>query len=106
MSDEHIYEGVSIPGNSTAIEPGDAVEGEVMVFTGEGWEAKEDHRGETAYSTDKLQAVLVDYIGPVRDGFTLNEPTTVFDLWDGDKWVTDTASQHAHDIQTAEATRE
>lgn len=106
MSDEYIYEGVSIPGNSTAIEPANAEDGAVMVFTGAAWESKEDHRGETVYSTGNQLPVIVDYIGPVRDGFTLNEPTTAFDLWNGDTWVTDTASQHAHDIQTAEATRE
>lgn len=105
MSDEYIYEGVSIPGNSTAIEPANAVDGTVMVFAGAVWEAKEDHRGETVYSTADLQAVIVDYIGPVREGFTLSEPTTAFDLWDGEKWVTDTALHHAHDIQTAEVTR-
>lgn len=100
-SDEYINVGVSMPGNSTAIEPANAEDGVVMIFTGAAWESKEDHRGETVYSTDNQLPVIVDYIGPVRDGFTLNEPTTDFDLWNGDKWVTDIAAQHTANVNIA-----
>ncbi|MDU7260795.1 MAG: tail fiber assembly protein [Clostridium butyricum] len=46
-SDEYINAGVSMPGNSTDIDPGEMVAGKVFLFTGTGWRQDEDHRGET-----------------------------------------------------------
>ncbi|MCN9535644.1 MAG: hypothetical protein E6661_04155 [Enterobacter sp.] len=36
-SDEHIYVGVSMPGNSTSVNPGDEQAGFVAVFNGTVW---------------------------------------------------------------------
>lgn len=95
FSDEYIYEGVSIPGNSTITEPGANKKGKVQVYTGSAWEQKEDHRGELSYSTENLHSKYIDYIGAVQDGYTLKAPSTIFDKWDGSKWVTDTDAQSA-----------
>lgn len=105
-SDEFINIGVSMPGDSTDIDPGDDVAGMVAVFDGEGWEQKEDHRNETVYSTADGSGVTVDYIGEIRDGFTRTEPVTPYDKWDGDKWVTDSDAKHAADVATAEAEKQ
>jgi len=101
-SDEYINVGVSMPGNSTDIVPGDGGAGKVAVFTGSGWRLEEDHRGETVYSVENKQELVVDYIGPVRDGFVVVAPTSPFDKWDGQKWVTDAEAQHAADVAAAE----
>lgn len=95
FSDEYIYEGVSIPGNSTITEPGANKKGKVQVYTGSAWEQKEDHRGELSYSTENLHSKSIDYIGAVQDGYTLKAPLTIFDKWDGSKWITDTEAQSA-----------
>ena len=50
-SDEFINIGVSMPGSSTDIDPGEEAPGFAPVFTGTLWEMKKDHRGEKAYST-------------------------------------------------------
>ncbi|HCT2231195.1 tail fiber assembly protein [Enterobacter hormaechei] len=105
-SDEFINVGVSMPGTSTDIDPGDEVAGHVAIFTGDGWEQKEDHRGEVAYSTtDRIQSVI-DYIGNIHEGFTVIAPSTPYDKWDGDKWVTDAVAQHDAAVIAAESEKQ
>lgn len=105
-SDEYIHFGVSMPGYSTDINPGDEVDGEVAVFTGGAWIQQEDHRGSVVYSTaDGLESV-VDYIGEIKSGFTQLMPVTRFDKWDGGMWVTDNTAAHVADIAAAEAQRQ
>lgn len=97
-SDEYIHVGVSMPGNSTTIDPGEGSDGGVWVFANGAWSLKEDHRGETEYSITTLQASMVRHIGPAQDGFTFINPTTSFDKWDGLKWVTDMEAQRAAQV--------
>lgn len=101
-SDEYINLGVSMPGHSTDIEPGDEVAGKVAVFQNGGWVLNEDHRGETVYSTADASASTVDYIGPVNDGYTNVAPSGPYQKWDGKKWVTDANAQHAADVKAAD----
>lgn len=101
-SDEYINAGVSMPGNSTDIDPGEEVSGKVPLFTGTDWRLEEDHRGDTVYSVENKQESVIDYIGPVRDGFVGVAPTSPFDKWDGQKWVADAEAQHAADVAAAE----
>lgn len=93
-SDEFINIGISMPGSSTFIDPGEEAPGFAIVFTGTLWEMKEDHRGEKVYSTSDRKVSVVDYIGPVREGFTLVAPLTQFDKWVDGKWVTDASEQN------------
>lgn len=105
-SDEYIHEGVSMPGYSTDIDPGDEVVGQVSVFDGTAWISNPDHRGTVVYSTaDGLESV-VDYIGEIKSGFTQLMPVTRFDKWDGVMWGTDNTAAHAADIAAAEAQRQ
>ncbi|ELY4859618.1 tail fiber assembly protein [Cronobacter sakazakii] len=101
-SDEYINIGVSMPGDSTDIEPGDEVAGKVAVFQSGGWVLNEDYRGETVYSTADASASTVDYIGPVKDGYTSVAPSGPYQKWDGKKWITDTDAQHAADVKAAD----
>lgn len=105
-SDEFINVGVSMPGDSTDIDPGDGVAGKEVVFTGTNWRLEEDHRGETVWSTADGSAITVDYIGSVHDGYTRIAPSTPYDVWDGKKWVTDTDMQQADAIAEAELQRQ
>lgn len=101
-SDEYINIGVSMPGDSTDINPVDEVAGKVAVFQSGGWVLNEDHRGETVYSTADASASTVDYIGPVKDGYTSVAPSGPYQKWDGKKWITDTDAQHAADVKAAD----
>ncbi|WP_345769354.1 tail fiber assembly protein [Citrobacter amalonaticus] len=105
-SDEYIHIGVSMPGRSTDIDPGDEVAGEVAVFKNGGWDREADHRGEVVYSTADGIASTVDYIGDIKDGFTTDAPATPYDKWDGTRWVTDAAAQHSADVTDAEAEKQ
>lgn len=93
-SDEFINIGVSMPGCSTDLAPGEEVAGFAQVFTGQRWEAQEDHREKTVYSTSDRKSSVVDYIGCIREGFTLVAPSTHFDKWVDGKWVTDASEQN------------
>lgn len=101
-SDEYINIGVSMPGDSIDIEPGDEVAGKVAVFQRGGWVLNEDHRGETIYSTADATPSTVDYIGPVKDGYTSVAPSGPYQKWDGKKWITDADAQHAADVKAAD----
>lgn len=101
-SDEFINIGVSMPGNSTDIDPGDEIAGKVAVFSEDGWQQQEDHRGETVWSTNDGRSVIINYIGKIKPEFTFISPSTQFDKWDGGKWVTDTDAQSNAAIADAE----
>ncbi|WP_320910212.1 tail fiber assembly protein [Citrobacter farmeri] len=73
-SDEYINIGVSMPSNSTDLDPGEPTEGHVYVFTGEGWSLEEDHRGETVYYIDTGEPLLITEIGPYPDGTSITKP--------------------------------
>ena len=105
-SDEYIHIGVSMPGHSTDIDPGDEIPGKVSVFTGGAWIQQEDHRCTVVYSTVNGIGSVVDYIGEIKSGFTQLMPVTQFDKWDGEKWVTDTEAQNSAAVDAAEAQRQ
>lgn len=105
-SDVFIHIGVSMPGNSTDIDPGDEIEGKVAVFIDDGWQQQEDHRGETVWSTEDGSVTIIEYIGEIKPDFTTTSPSTPFDIWDGGKWVTDTEAQHESAIMQAENERQ
>ena len=100
-SDEYINIGVALPGSSTMIPPGEPISGMVSVFNGTTWDKQEDHRGQTVYSTADRHAVVIDYIGAIKDGFVEVPPVTPFDKWNGKAWVEDIVAQHAADVATA-----
>ncbi|MCW2257844.1 hypothetical protein M2263_003935 [Providencia alcalifaciens] len=67
------------------------------------WEIVTDNRGKTAYNTENRQPTEIDFIGELPGTLTLLEPPTEFDKWDGKKWVTDTDTQKAAAVATAES---
>lgn len=102
-SDEYINIGVSMPGNSTDIEPSETEKGKVSLFTGVQWRQEEDHRGEIVYSTIDGLPLTINYIGALRVNHTNAAPTTPFDIWNGKEWVTDTTVEHAAGVAALEA---
>ncbi|WER23632.1 tail fiber assembly protein [Providencia stuartii] len=66
------------------------------------WLYVADYRGKTAYNTETRQPIEIDFIGDLPDTFTLLEPKSEFDKWNGKKWVTDTEAQKAALIEQAE----
>ncbi|WP_368937572.1 tail fiber assembly protein [Proteus terrae] len=56
---------------------------------GSAWEIVDDYRGLTAYHTQTKQPVTIDFIGDIPATLTLSHPSSEFDKWDGEGWVTD-----------------
>lgn len=101
-SDEYIHLGVSMPANATEVDPGVEVIGMALIFKSGGWEQIEDHRGEIVYSTNDRGSVEINYLGKIHDGFVKLSPATPYDIWDGQRWVTDDAALQADSMLNAE----
>lgn len=104
--DVRILAGTGIPGQST-LKPAPAAQSrEIAVYVDKQWTVKQDFRGETVYSTATSEPSIVDYIGAVRDGFTLTAPSTPFDRWNGSEWVTDADALKTSQLSVAEQHRQ
>lgn len=89
---EYVPVGVGLPALSTDMQPPVNQKGKVIVWQG-GWVLMDDFRGMTVYSVTDSASSIVDYPGPVAEGYTTLRPATHFDKWSGHEWVTDTDAQ-------------
>ena len=105
---EYLPFGVGVPANSCVDAPGSKKEGFAIRRNADstGWEYVADHRGETVYSTETGKHVTVSRLGEYPEGTTTKAPSTPYDKWDGEKWVTDTEAQHSAAVEAAEAQRQ
>lgn len=101
---EYLPVGVGIPANSSIEAPGEAKAGSAICRTKDfkAWEYVADHRGETVYSTETSDAMMVSLPGDYPEGTTTLAPSTPYDTWNGSEWVTDTEAQQAADVEAAE----
>lgn len=105
-SEEYLTQGVGIPANSTSDAPPASESGKVCVYTDGTWLQKDDHRGETVYSTATREAVEITLPGEYPEGTTPLKPATAFDVWSGKAWKTDKKAQQAAAVSDAEAEKE
>lgn len=105
---EYLAVGVGMPANSCIDAPGENNGGFAICRTADlsSWEYITDHRGQTVYSTETRQQVEVTALGSYPEGTTPNAPTSPYDKWNGEKWVTDSAAKHEGDISDAEQHRQ
>ncbi|AYD79767.1 prophage tail fiber assembly protein homolog TfaE [Klebsiella variicola] len=101
---EYLAVGVGIPANSCTDAPGESKEDFTICRSADftAWEYVADHRGETVYSTETGEAVIISAPGDYPDDTTTLAPPTPYDTWNGSEWVTDTKAQHAADVEAAE----
>ena len=62
------------------------------------WVLVEDNREKTAYNIETKEAVKINYLGKIKEGFTLFEPFE-FCKWDGEKWVKDKVAENNATIE-------
>ena len=62
------------------------------------WIQIEDHRDKTVYDIETKESAKVDYLGPIKTGFTFLKPFQ-FSKWDEEKWVLDENEQNAFKIK-------
>ncbi|MEB2411171.1 tail fiber assembly protein [Enterobacter asburiae] len=105
---EYLAVGVGIPANSCVDAQGESKTGFAICRTADlsSWVYITDHRGETVYSTETMQPVEVTVLGDYPEGTTPTAPTSPYDKWDGEKWVTDSAAKYQGDIADAEQHRQ
>jgi hypothetical protein len=65
-----------------------------------GWEYVEDHRGEARYSTITKEKINIYELGEYPRNSTDMEPS-LFDIWDGSKWIVDEKAKSDAMIQSA-----
>ena len=89
---EYLAVGVGIPANSCTDAPGESKEDFTICRSADftAWEYVADHRGETVYSTETGEAVIISAPGDYPDDTTTLAPPT------------DTKAQHAADVEAAE----
>lgn len=105
VNNEYLALGVSLPAGGYADAPTLPIEDDKAVrrnLAGTAWEIVTDLRGQMAYSTKTGEPETVKYIADLPDTLTLLAPQTVFDKWNGKKWVTDSAAQQAAATQAAD----
>lgn len=77
--------GTGIAANSTLISPPQELPNLVRVWEKEKWVYKENHLGKVAYSVEDKSKIVIENLGSVPYGYTLDTPQP-FDTWDGEKW--------------------
>lgn len=87
-----------IAANSTLVKPLEEKEGFLLVWVEDKWVYTEDHIGKTVYNTESREPKVIDYVGAVKQGWTLLEPSE-FDTWDGVSWVDNRTPEQIADYE-------
>ena len=100
---QYLPVGVGLPANAYLNAPENVNENHAIIHNGRDWTYPPDYRGQHVYSIYTGEPLKITEVGNVRPGYTLLEPATKFDSWDGEKWVLDTEKQQQHYINVATA---
>jgi len=100
-SEEYLPQGVGLPANACITAPPTVEAGQAAVYRDGNWQVVADHRGEKVYSITDGSATEIAELGDYPAGATPLAPATVYDKWDGEKWVTDADAQHAAAVNNA-----
>lgn len=100
---QYLPVGVGLPANAYLDAPNSANDNQAIIHNGQNWTYPSDYRGQTVYSIYTGEKLTITNVGDVPPDYTLLEPTSEFDSWDGEKWVLDTDKQQQHYINIATA---
>lgn len=100
---EYVVEGIGLPDHVCLDAPNLANDEHAIVRVGDKWTYPVDYRKKTIYSTATGEKSIVTEIGDIPKGFTLLQPTSEFDSWNGKKWVLDENKQRQHYVAVAAA---
>ena len=100
---QYLPVGVGLPANAYLDAPNSANDNQAIIHNGQNWTYPSDYRGQTVYSIYTGEKLTITNVGGVPPDYTLLEPTSKFDSWDGEKWVLDTDKQQQHYINIATA---
>ncbi|WP_081301954.1 hypothetical protein [Aliivibrio fischeri] len=95
-----------LPESYSLIEPPEANKGFVVQLVDGEWQQIEDHRGQITFDcSDCTLYEEVEKVGKIKEGFTLSEPSTLFDEWIDNQWVTNQSNKHIGDFNQVDETR-
>ena len=100
---QYLPVGVGLPANAYLDAPNSANDNQAIIHNGQNWTYPSDYRGQTVYSIYTGEKLTITNVGDVPPDYTLLEPTSEFDSWDGEKWALDTDKQQQHYINIATA---
>ncbi|MBB1312511.1 hypothetical protein [Aliivibrio sp. SR45-2] len=96
----------TLPEKHTFIEPPEKDKGFAVCLVEGQWQQIEDHRDKTIYNCeDCTQSKVMQKLGNIKDGFTYDEPSTPYDEWIDNQWVTNQSNQHIADFNQIDETR-
>lgn len=100
---EYLPVGVGLPANACTDEPLKARKGFAVCRSpmGDSWEYLPDHRGETVWNTQTGEPETVTLPGYYPADTTTLSPLTPYDVWEGEKWVTNEGMKKAAEIEAA-----
>lgn len=101
---EYLPVGVGIPASSCTDAPPKNKEGFAICRNTDltDWILVADHRGDIVYDTLTGKSSVVGALGDYADGVTTLPPTTAYDKWNGNEWVTDADAQQVAAVEAAE----
>lgn len=81
--------GTGLAANSTQLDPLEHKQGFTIIYDEDSasWSYIKDLRGTKVFSTSTQQESEIDYIGPIKEGFTTIKPTSFFETWTGEGWA-------------------
>ena len=95
-----------MPEHYSLLEPPKATKGFVIRLVDGQWKQIEDHRDKTIYNCrDCTQSEVVEKIGSIKQGFTHDEPSTFYDEWINQAWVTNLRNKYIADFNDVDETR-
>lgn len=100
---QYLPVGVGLPANAYLNAPENVNENRAIIHNGQNWTYPSDYRGQAVYSIYTGEKLTITNVGDVPPDYTLLEPTSEFDSWDGEKWFLDTDKQQQHYINIATA---
>ena len=99
---EFLPQGVGLPACTCVVAPPQADARSVAVYRDGVWQTVADHRGKTVYSVADGSAIVISEPGDYQVNTTPLKPATIWDKWDGEKWITDLAAEKAAALREAE----
>ncbi len=72
----------------------------VQLINGE-WVQVKDNKGKVSYSIETKESVIIDYLGEVKEGYTLSAPSSIYDVWNiaNEAWEVDIEAKAAAELE-------
>ena len=96
----------TLPDNHTYVEPPKLKEGYAVRLVETEWTYIADFRGSIIHDCiDATHSEIVQELGDIKEGFTLEQPKTQYDEWIDQAWVTNQENQYIGDFNQVDENR-